>query len=97
MIHLVQNKQFFFCFKSSQISDNVLESIDAESYLNKNFKCRVLSLNLLDGLLNITMKPSILERKILFFSDVQVGSVYEVRNIFLMNLTRENNISLDGL
>eukprot|EP00494_Astrolonche_serrata_P032208 UN32477 len=56
----------------AQISDDDISSIQKEEYLDETKKCRILSTNLCDGLINITLKPSILERRLLYFNDAKV-------------------------
>jgi len=58
---------------ASQLSDEVVEHLKESEFLDKEFDCRVLSTNLLDGLVNVTMKASILNRELMFFTDAKVG------------------------
>jgi len=57
----------------NQISDEQIDKIDESEYLNKELKCRVLSTNILDGLVNVTLKESVLTRPLMFFADAKVG------------------------
>eukprot|EP00960_Hanusia_phi_P054723 762756-Hanusia_phi.AAC.1 len=63
----------------SNVSDERVEKVEKELAVGKEVACRVIGFSWADGLVNLSMKPSVLAADVLLYEDVAPGDVVKVK------------------